>query len=568
MATIFLALMLRTTALTATVVLLLAALRIRRAAARHAALAAVVATMLVAPLWTLWGPKLGVARFSPAADAAPAMPVTPIAAAEAAWTARTRGGTAGQSSPPPIPRRPWAPAAVAALYLAGVAWFGARLLGGSLRALRLARTRNGARVTTPVTVGWFRPRILLPAAARDWTEDQLACVWAHEQAHARRRDPLVQWLAQLNRALYWFHPLAWWLERTLAHLAEEACDEAVIDAGHDPRSYCELLVHLARGVAASGGRLAAALPLPGGRLERRIRRVLEAVPAPASTFRMAVFALVAIPAAILALAAVQATVPPPQAEANLDAASLPHFEVATIKPTDPHVRYVGMRKISPGGYVLYSAYTLSQLLHDALGVEDFQVSGGPKWATTQEWDIEAKPPEGSQAAAFRPLDPKVTPPPDELLMLRALLIERFHLQLVAERQTGTVYTLSPTKNGVHRDQFTTPAHPDERPLVTMDRLDEDDSRPGVNYAYVGHNATTALLAQRLSERFHAPVTDSSGLAGNFDFIVRYSQDNSAPTARYGDIVQALQNQLGLRLTAGKGPVETYVIEHAEMPRGN
>src|SRR5512140_2695582 len=58
---------------------------------------------------------------------------------------------------------------------------------------------------------------------------------------ARRRDPLVEWLALLNRAVFWFHPLAWWLERKLSALAEDACDAAVLRGGHDAHAYSEYL---------------------------------------------------------------------------------------------------------------------------------------------------------------------------------------------------------------------------------------------------------------------------------------------------------------------------------------
>ncbi|MGH9481132.1 MAG: TIGR03435 family protein, partial [Terriglobales bacterium] len=394
-----------------------------------------LAAMLIAPLWTAWGPKLSLIRFARPAQPSTTVsaPLAPNAAAEAAWTAhqRTPAEILPAAARAPAPHRPWLPLALAVLYLAGAVVLLLRLLVGSVRAVRLARLGEGAAVAAPVTIGWFRPSILLPAAAHAWPQEQLACVLAHERAHARRRDPLVQWLALLNRALLWFHPLAWWLERKLASLAEEACDAAVVSAGHDPQSYSELLLRMARGIAHGGGRLVAAMPMPGGFLSRRVRSILDPAPPRVSRLRLAAFALIAAPAVVLALAAVQ-SVPPAQPDAIIDAAALPHFDVAALKPTDPNVRYRGLRQISAGGRIVYSAYTLHDLLHDAFGVERYQIAGGPDWTDTQNWDIEAKPPEGSPAASFIPRNPKVTPPPDELLMLRALLIERFPLRLALE----------------------------------------------------------------------------------------------------------------------------------------
>jgi len=111
---------------------------------------------------------------------------------------------------------------------------------------------------------------------RQWSQAQLDAVLTHESEHARRRHPLVQWLALLNRALFWFHPVAWWLEHHLSTLAEEACDNAVLARGYDPRAYSECLIDMTRSVNRSGVRLnIAGLAMPGSSLPRRIRRILE-----------------------------------------------------------------------------------------------------------------------------------------------------------------------------------------------------------------------------------------------------------------------------------------------------
>jgi Surface antigen variable number repeat len=79
----------------------------------------------------------------------------------------------------------------------------------------------------------------------------------------------------LNRALFWFHPASWWLDRHLSALAEEACDNVVLERGHNPREYSEYLIDLARSVTRSGARLnIAGMAMPGSSLPRRIRRIL------------------------------------------------------------------------------------------------------------------------------------------------------------------------------------------------------------------------------------------------------------------------------------------------------
>src|SRR4029077_16816783 len=95
--------------------------------------------------------------------------------------------------------------------------------------------------------------------------------------NAQRRDPLFRWLAALNRCIFWFHPLAWWLERKLAMLAEQACDVAAIACGHDPRDYSEYLLNQARAIHRAGARVAPQGAAMGqGSLSKRIHCLLEA----------------------------------------------------------------------------------------------------------------------------------------------------------------------------------------------------------------------------------------------------------------------------------------------------
>jgi VWFA-related protein len=203
----------------------------------------------------------------------------------------------------------------------------ARLAIGTVRAHILVRraTNRGGRLTSsacaaPVTVGWLRPTVILPECWRRWPEAQLDAVLAHEGEHARRRDPLVQWLALLNRAMFWFHPLAWWLESKLSALAEEACDAAVLARGHDPFEYSEYLLEMARSVLRTGVRVKVlGMAMPGSFLPQRIRRILEGRPAPRiSRVRMACLGVAcATVSALFATGAVDRRIPAQQADAPL-----------------------------------------------------------------------------------------------------------------------------------------------------------------------------------------------------------------------------------------------------------
>ena len=102
-------------------------------------------------------------------------------------------------------------------------------------------------------------------------------VLLHERAHIERGDTRVAFFAQLNRAIFWFHPLAWWLERRLALLAEQACDDSVIRETGETARYAEILVEIAAGVHRRGVRFSwQGIGVDGGGiLQSRIHRLLR-----------------------------------------------------------------------------------------------------------------------------------------------------------------------------------------------------------------------------------------------------------------------------------------------------
>jgi TonB family protein len=259
----------------------LCALRVKAARVRHAVWAGVVVLMLALPVWTAWGPRAAVRVLHPVA--APAMYHAAISADSfyapaPSPTVRTPEWT--------WPKLTWQNC-LAGIYLLGLCALLARLAIGTVRAQMLVRraVKCEGRPTSdlcvaPVTVGWLHPTVILPENWRRWPRAQLSAVLAHEDEHARWRDPLVQWLALLNRAIFWFHPLAWWLERRLSGLAEEACDAAVLARGHDPFEYSEYLLAMARAMQQTSARVnIMGMAMPGPFLPQRIRRILEGRPA-------------------------------------------------------------------------------------------------------------------------------------------------------------------------------------------------------------------------------------------------------------------------------------------------
>jgi len=117
----------------------------------------------------------------------------------------------------------------------------------------------------------------LPVSWRTWGAWKLEAVLLHERAHVQRHDSLISLLAGFNHCLFWFHPLAWWLERKLAFLAERACDEACVCKLENRVEYARLLVEMAGAVEASHGRLYAhslSMARPS-QIHQRVDAILE-----------------------------------------------------------------------------------------------------------------------------------------------------------------------------------------------------------------------------------------------------------------------------------------------------
>ena len=125
------------------------------------------------------------------------------------------------------------------------------------------------------TWGVFRPRVLLPSHARDWSDDRVHVVLCHELAHIRRLDWLVQMSAEALRTVLWFNPLIWIACTRLRRASEQACDDAVLGRGVAARDYAAQLLDLAR-TCRSGLPPLPAVPMARpSTLERRIADMLN-----------------------------------------------------------------------------------------------------------------------------------------------------------------------------------------------------------------------------------------------------------------------------------------------------
>jgi uncharacterized protein (TIGR03435 family) len=196
----------------------------------------------------------------------------------------------------------------------------------------------------------------------------------------------------------------------------------------------------------------------------------------------------------------------------------------------------------PGGVFTATNVSLKLLISRAYGVPEAQVNGGPGWIETEKYDVTAK--------ADTPLEmtrEEVRP------CLQALLGERFQLAIHHQTKQGSVFSLVAAKSGPK-------LQPHEGPGGAGIAASSDSGKVTI----MGTNTTMVRLAEYLSGQAGRPVLDNTGLKGGYDFRVEWtSDDTSGPS-----VFTALQEQLGLRVEAAKGPIDFVVIDRVDKPSAN
>jgi len=198
------------------------------------------------------------------------------------------------SSPAAAPFN-WMPA-IATLYLLVAASLATRLaIGWNLtrRLRRAGRPLNDTEllqrvpgvtllesdaISVPMCTGWRRPSILLPSSWRTWDTEKRNAVLAHELSHIERRDYATLLLAAVNRCVFWFSPLSWWLDRKLRDLSEQLSDDSVLRATGDSTRYAEIVLSFLEAMQQNGSRVRwqSVSMASSGRADRRIDRILTA----------------------------------------------------------------------------------------------------------------------------------------------------------------------------------------------------------------------------------------------------------------------------------------------------
>jgi len=271
----------------------------------------------------------------------------------------------------------------------------ARLRGQAERLYTVWTGNSDVRVSrvihAPVTVG---DTILLPPDHESWPADKRRAVLLHERSHVSRGDFYVQVLAAAHRAVFWFSPMAWWLNDKIASLAEHASDAEAVEELDARADYAAVLLDFARAPAAARFRiapLAVAMARPAV-VRERIERVLSESGAVSRVRRGARAAIAALVLACGLGTAVSFVESPANAAAGIDVAPLPATTAAPEPPTmlvppspsvppvppvdvDTHGASVGgfpLRAWSPPVRVDIPAFTVPEINVDVDFDRDFQ----------------------------------------------------------------------------------------------------------------------------------------------------------------------------------------------------
>jgi uncharacterized protein (TIGR03435 family) len=441
---------------------------------------------------------------------------------------------------------------------------------------RPVRVLISMRVDVPSVLGWLRPVILLPpATVMGLTPQQLEAVLAHELAHVKRHDYLVNMLQMVAETLLFYHPVVWWTSSQIRRERELCCDDLAVRACGDAWCYARALTRLERMRVTLPS---LAMGSTGGSLRYRIQRLLGA-----TTREYRASPWPSVLAICLGLACVALNVAWLRAQKQSDLG--PQFEVASIKPNmstgrglmgggcqgtdrDGNAVRGGLAAMAgasfsvapvPLGSCRMTRTSLKMLMQIAFGLfgpnADKMIEGGPKWLDVDKYDVLAKAEKPTTEAQLK-------------LMLQNMLAERFQLRFHHETRELPAYALIVAKDGARLERAT---GAEDRQGIAMI----------ISKPLVARNVSMSDLSRILSGRLDRPVVDRTGLSGRYNFTLTWTPGENeggllarlpadvrsqivVPDGQLGpSIFTAVKEQLGLELDSARGPLEVVVIDRAE-----
>jgi uncharacterized protein (TIGR03435 family) len=557
-----------------------------------------------------------------------------------------------------------------------------------LRRLEEAAGRHGQialrlspELMEPGVFGIVRPVLIWPERLSErLDEEQMEAILAHEMTHLRRRDNLAAAIHMLVEALFWFHPIVWWMERRMIEERERACDEAVVRLGGSPEAYAEgllkacrfcveaplacvsgitgadlsrrvraiMALHLGRQLGLKGRLLlaiATAMAIAGPvtfgvvraaqtsstqstavperqpaqditgqwqgtlKLQQDVRVILviakesgalkgtiyfnidygtrpqkaSSISLGGSTFKFILIAATyegklsadgntiagtwtmgPTPNPLVLVRATKTDAweipgPPPPLKL-MPADADPSFEVATIKPNDSG--FASLQHLRWNGHDFNTtASSVEDLIVYSYQVQAKQIVGGPSWMRSDRYDTVAVPDVEGQpnTEQFR-------------TMIRKLLADRFQLKFHKETRDMSAFVLTVDKGGakIAHTQFNGP----------MAGFGSRPATGGLTQSM--NNGTIQDFISNLEwyVGLDRPMVDHTGLQGRFDLAVTFLPDETqfnghSPIGKIADgvepapsLFEAMQQQLGLKVSSEKTAVDVIAIDHVEKPSPN
>jgi uncharacterized protein (TIGR03435 family) len=430
----------------------------------------------------------------------------------------------------------------------------------------LSSTALRARGLEPGVFGFWKPVLLTPEGIEQHlTTEEFESVLAHECSHVRRRDNLAAAAHMLVEALFWFHPLVWWIGKQIVLERERACDQDVVRSGSDPAVYAQGILNVCKFYVES--------PLPcvpgvtGSDLKRRIEEIMTRHVAHDLNFLKRAVLTVAAAVAIMGpiilglIHTPAAHAQQPSSFTGLATTAVKKFDVATIKQNDSGGPDWLLGKPNKGNETIHNL-DLHKIVASSFRIQDKMVFG-PEWMDKVRYDIVGKGP-----------DPQASNP-EVWEMMRSLLAERFHLSYHLETREMSAYTLSIAKGGAKYIKG-------EEGKCKARILAGDNNCGSVNFFGFGVGIVntpiggmTGALARTLQDR---PIVDRTGLPDRYDTQVLWMPDgakpedfaNVPPEIRPPDMnmFEAFEKQAGLKLEAAKTGVQVLVVDKVERPTEN
>jgi uncharacterized protein (TIGR03435 family) len=426
-----------------------------------------------------------------------------------------------------------------------------------------------------MTCSVVRPVVIFPADAHRWDEQDVERALIHELEHVRRYDWATHCLARVACAAYWFHPLVWVAWRHLTLEAERSCDDAVL-GNSEAIAYANQLLGLARRRSAVSRSPALAMANRSD-LAARIRALLDRTQSrgPLGALPLAGCAIAA--AIVLTMSSIRLVAAPQSAGVGQnipkwDAVSIKRCLTPSFTPDKGSARSTQssdrlVMNCFPVSALINLAYTLNASGRTIPPPYPVPIERLPSWADSERYMIEAKSLENAAPSVMR--GP----------MLQALLEDRFALKIHRETREGRVYAVTAAKSGLKLQAFGGGCTPVEfvHPPATAPQNPCLETRhangPNITIDIPGMDLDSFLWflgAFNGSARFDGPLVNKTGLTGYFHFHLEFSDpsDPDSENAQFPPIITALEQQLGLRLDAGKGLHEYLVVDRLERPTPN